>query len=45
VLPESSIGKIEASTTRRPSMLCTQSSLSATVIGSLEGPIFIEPTG
>src|ERR1700712_893072 len=43
VLPEVSVGMIDASATRNPSMPCTRSSLSTTAMGSK--PILQVPTG
>ena len=39
VLPDTTVGMIEASATRRPSMPCTLSVASTTLRGRLAGPI------
>src|SRR5262245_62453807 len=45
VLPPTSVGITEASTTRRPTTPCTRQRLSTTAIGSVPRPILQVPTG
>ncbi len=45
VLPDTSVGITEQSTTRRPATPCTRSRSSTTASGSLAGPILAVPDG